>query len=91
MRLGGKFFAACSFALAVLNLLPIRTLDGGCIFETICVRLFPIYADTVVDIVSGTFIFILWLISVYLLLLAGGNISLMLFCMYMFVTLYLGC
>ncbi len=86
---GARFFVACSVSLAVLNLLPIRTLDGGCILETLLGRFVPAYADIVSDVVSVVTLFALWVGAVYLLLVCGGNLSLMLFCMYLFATLYM--
>ena len=83
------FFCTCSLSLAILNLIPIRTLDGGCILEAVYTGLFPRYAPVILDIISCISLVFLWLVAVYLMLCFGGNISLMLFCMYMFVSLYL--
>ena len=83
------FFAACSFALAAVNLLPIRTLDGGQILEVLLIRLCPGRADRIMDITSLIFIMLLWLASAYIILLCQGNLSLLLFSAYMFVTLFL--
>lgn len=82
-------FIICSLSLAVFNLLPIKTLDGGCIFEAVCRRAMPNLADRITVAVSSVTLLLLWLVAVYLLLLCGGNVSLMLFCIYMFVSLYL--
>lgn len=83
------FFFICSLGLAIFNLIPIRTLDGGCILEALCLRLFPRRADIILAAVSAVSLAILWLLAIYLMLIFGGNISLMLFCIYMFVSLYL--
>ncbi len=83
------FFCACSLTLAAVNLIPIRTLDGGCILEAVVYSLFPRYASVILDIISCISLVFLWLTAVYLMLCFGSNISLMLFCMYMFVSLYL--
>jgi len=82
------FFAACSLVLAILNLLPIRTLDGGCIAEALLGRFVPAHADRIMDVLSAATLAILWLGAVYMLLFFGGNVSLMLFCLYLFVSLY---
>jgi Zn-dependent protease len=87
--LGYSFFASCSIALAVVNLLPIRTLDGGCILELLLQDMPFRYSEKILGVVSAIFIFLLWLTAVYIILLCRGNLSLMLFCSYMFVTLYL--
>ncbi|MBQ8249949.1 MAG: hypothetical protein IJY93_08780 [Clostridia bacterium] len=83
------FFAGASLSLAVLNLLPIRTLDGGCILEAVLIPIIPQNAPLILDIISSLTLGALWLTAVYLLLIANGNLSLMLFCMYLFVTLFL--
>ena len=82
-------FIICSFTLAIFNLLPIKSLDGGCIFAAVCRGVMPNSADRVISAVSSVTLLVLWLASVYLLLICGGNVSLMLFCIYMFVTLYI--
>lgn len=82
------FFAGASASLAAVNLLPIRTLDGGCILEAMLVPVMPKNAPLILDIISALTLGILWLTAVYLLLIANGNLSLMLFCMYLFVTLF---
>lgn len=85
---GAEFFAVCSLSLAALNLLPIRSLDGGCILEAALLRLAPTHTNAILDATSLVTLFMLWLAAVYIQLICGGNLSLMLFCMYLFVTLY---
>ena len=80
-------FAVCSFALAAVNLLPIRTLDGGCALFAALSRFRC--ADRVLDITSGVGVFTLWLAAVYFLLLCGGNLSLLAFVFCLFAELYL--
>ena len=84
-----ELFTACSISLAVINMLPIRSLDGGCIAEAIIYKIFPLHAHTVLTVISAVTIVILWLASVYLILLFNANISLLLFCIYLFATLFL--
>ena len=85
-----SFFAGASLSLAVINLLPIRTLDGGSILEATLMEAIPNHAVLIIDIISSLTLAILWLTAVYLLLVFGGNLSLMLFCMYLFFTLAFG-
>lgn len=87
--LASELFRISSIALAAVNLLPIRTLDGGCILETVMERIAPIRAYGICTAVSALSLTILWLAAVYALLMLGGNLSLMLFCMYLFATLFL--
>lgn len=81
-------FCACCISLAIINLLPIRSLDGGSIAETVLCEITPFHAHTILSIISALTLFLLWLAAVYLLLMFDGNISLMLFCAYLFVTLF---
>ncbi len=83
------FFVACSLSLAFVNLLPIRSLDGGCMLEALLAQLAPNVAHKIVSAVSAVTLALLWLAAVYLLLVCGGNLSLMLFCMYLFAQLFL--
>lgn len=83
-----EFFVGCSVALALFNLLPIRTLDGGCIAEELLTLAFPRHGEGIFSVISAVTLALLWLFAVFLLLAAGGNISLLLFCVYMFYTLY---
>lgn len=84
-----QLFCACSLALAAVNLLPIKTLDGGCILEAVTAHFVPTHADAVINAVSAITLLFLWLAGVYLLLLCQGNLSVMLLCMYLFTSLYL--
>ncbi len=71
----GQVFAL-SLILGMLNLLPIRTFDGGRVAHClICVRRGEHFAARVLRWVSFAFLTLLWLFSVYLLLRAGSGIS----------------
>ena len=83
MKFDGKYaelFIACSLALAFINLLPIRSLDDGCILEALISHFAPSHAYSIVTAVSAVTLAALWLIAVYILLVCGGNLSLLLFC-----------
>lgn len=89
------FFAAPSFAiccavLAALNLLPIKTLDGGRIVE--CALLMHFSEEETaraVYVLSFIFIFLLWVASVYLLLFYPFNPTLFFICVYLFSVIFL--
>ncbi len=90
--IGGEyadFFVACSLALAFVNLLPIRSLDGGCILAALLERFAPYHAHGIVNTVSAVTLAALWLVAVYILLVCGGNLSLLVFCMYLFAEVFL--
>lgn len=82
-----RVFAGCSYALAAVNLLPIETLDGGCIVAAVFSNCK--YGHIIIHLFSGLSLFLLWLASSYLLLLYGGNLSLLMLIVYLFVTIYL--
>ena len=83
-----EFFVGCSVVLAIFNFLPIRTLDGGCIAEELLTLALPKNGERFFSVLSAMTLALLWLIAVFLLLVADGNVSLLLFCVYMFYSLY---
>ena len=48
-----------------------------------------ILTHTIIRLLSGLSLFLLWLAASYLLLLSGGNLSLLMLIVYLFVTIYL--
>ena len=83
-------FATASLALALLNLLPISGFDGGRIFYAlVCILSDPDTANTVISVVSFFCILVLWLISVYLLLIARSNLSLFVFSISLFIKIFI--
>jgi len=86
--MAAELFSVSCYALAAVNMLPIQSLDGGCVLATISRKLLPDHTEKILQAASGLTLTALWLIGSYLLLTAGGNLSLMLFCIYLFVTLY---
>lgn len=84
-----ELFVACSLALAFVNLLPIRSLDGGCILEALISHFAPTHAYAAVTVASAVSLGLLWLVAVYILLVCGGNLSLLLFTACLFWELFL--
>ncbi len=83
------YFILSSLVLAALNLLPIKDFDGGRIlYSLLCLAKEPIFAEKVILIVSFILIFLLWLISVYLLLISGANLSLFIFSISLFTKIF---
>lgn len=78
-------FSCASLVLGVLNLMPIRTFDGGRMLE---VTLLSFFGERVVESVMRTFsfllLFLLWAVAVYFLLRAGDGLSLFCFSMSLF-------
>ena len=83
--LSAENFAACSFALAIVNLLPVRTLDGFCAAGEIVGE----KGARLLEVLSLVTVFVLWILAVIVLLFTG-SVSLWLFASYLFVAIYLG-
>lgn len=84
-----SYFAGASAALAVLNLLPISYLDGGCALSAMLSVILP--PDAVWQIcraLSVTFTLGLWCAAVVMMLRAGGDISVMAAAVYLLYRLF---
>ena len=83
------YFILSSLVLASLNLLPIKDFDGGRIFfSVLCLIAEPILAERIIMTVSFILILFLWLVSVYLLLVSGANLSLFIFSISLFTKIF---
>ena len=92
-HLGGEamdIFILSSVSLCAINLLPIRSLDGGRILSAILSHLFSIkVSDICVDILSFLSLVIIWFVSLYLLLKSGASLSLFIFSISLFANIFL--
>lgn len=83
-------FILSSLCLAALNLLPIRTFDGGRIISALICRFWgPTVADTAVKILSFFSLFALWCISLYLMLRTSASLSLFVFSLSVFSNIFI--
>lgn len=83
------YFVLASQTLALLNLLPIRGFDGGRIFYALlCLMTDTYVADRILYVISFICILTLWIISVYLLLIARSNLSLFVFSISLFFKIF---
>ncbi|MBE6600113.1 MAG: hypothetical protein E7640_02750 [Ruminococcaceae bacterium] len=84
------FFAASSIALGALNLLPIKTFDGGRILTCLLARILGIYiSEKIVFALSFVCCFALWCFSVYLLMRVGASLSLFVFSVSLFARIFI--
>lgn len=75
-----SMLSVSSFLLGLLNLLPVKSFDGGRMTEALLARtLGAKKAYFIVSLLTLSALFLLWLFSVYLLLRAGGGLSLFCF------------
>jgi len=85
-----KLFLVNNILFAAINLLPVKTLDGGNILSGLLLKLIsPDAAEKILKAVSFFFIVILWAAAVYFLFYTGCNFSLFLMCVYLFASIFL--
>ena len=83
-----SFILLCNLSLAIMNLYPASTLDGGRIIKCILmIFLDERRANTIFKIISFVFAFLLWLCAVYLLLIFNSNISLFFISVFLLIEL----
>lgn len=82
------FFSICNLSLALMNLYPASTLDGGRILKCILMLLLDVErAHKIFRIISFLFAFILWIFAVYLLLIFDSNASLFFISVFLLIEL----
>lgn len=85
------FFVSANLVLVMINVLPIRTLDGGMVLEKLLLmKLSPDTASGVMNFLSLFFIVLLGSVAIWLLFYTSYNFSLLLMCMYLFCGIFLG-
>lgn len=81
---------ATTLTLMTLNLLPIKTMDGGRILHAILSLFFgENTAEKAIDITTALALSALWILSLYIFFYSGVNFMLLLFCAYLFSYLVL--
>ncbi|MCL2212532.1 MAG: site-2 protease family protein [Oscillospiraceae bacterium] len=84
----GHFFAIYNLMLGAFNLFPIKSLDGGEALACLLYMGLPISAaEKIAATVSNIALFLLWTLSVYLLIWNIGRVSLLLLCGYLFLNI----
>ncbi|MBE6624030.1 MAG: hypothetical protein E7622_00140 [Ruminococcaceae bacterium] len=85
-----SFFTMCSLSLALMNIYPISTLDGGRIFRCIFLIIFDEErAQRICKWLSFVSAFILWLCAVYAQMVFNSNVSLFFISVFLLVELCL--
>lgn len=80
------FFALSSLIQAILNLLPVKTFDGGRILSCATAQLFGDRAsERVLSVTSAFSALLLWILALYLMLRAGGGLGIYVFAACIFV------
>ncbi len=84
-------FSCASLVLGILNLLPIRSFDGGRMLECALSHFTtPRICSRVMSLTSFLFLFLLWATAVYFLLRAADGLSLLCFSMSLFLRFFEG-
>ncbi len=84
------FYIVASFFLAALNLLPIKSFDGGRMLICVLASKIDLYkAEKIICYISFCIIFLLWIISMYLMLKLGTSLTLFVFSTALFADLFL--
>lgn len=83
------FFAVCNLILAFINLVPVRTLDGSRALGCVLLEKMPYEkADAYIESISSAAFALLTFASFVLLAVTGCNFSLIIFCVYTFISVY---
>lgn len=83
-------FVEQNLIFGILNMLPIKTLDGGSALRSVLLMLFSEkVAATAVDLLSAATVIIIWICSIWCLLYIGGGLSPFLFSCWLFFSLFL--
>ena len=83
------FSCVCSLILAFVNLVPIKTLDGARALEAILLQKLSLEkAEIFIENVSSVAFAFLTFCSFVLLAITGCNFSLVVFCVYIFISVY---
>lgn len=86
-----QMFSCASLVLGLINLLPIRSFDGGRMLEcSLCVMIGPQRTQLIMRGISLVFLFLLWSLAVYFLLRAGDGVSLFCFSLGLFLRFFDG-
>lgn len=84
-----NFFKISNMILILLNILPIRSLDGGQILEkTLELTTSPDTAERVMKTVSFFCLVLLWSFAVWIFFESNYNFTLLMMCIYLFVGIF---
>lgn len=84
------YFSIISLVLALFNLLPLESLDGGRILKCLLCLCFKLeIATKIMSILSFLTLFVLWLFSVYVMLKISTGLTTFVFCSFFFAKCFI--
>ena len=87
---GLYFFILASLSLAIVNLLPIKSFDGGRILFALLAKRHSLdTAERIINVSSFLSLFLIWALSLYLLLRTSASLSLFIFSVSVFATIFI--
>ncbi len=85
-----ELLADASLLLGILNIMPVRCLDGGeALLAGLSLVCLPDKAERICRRVSFLTLFLLWIPAAYIFLMSGYNYSLFIMCLWLFGKLFL--
>ena len=82
-----RFFAYINLLYALINLIPVKGLDGGNALEAFLLSRWDFaIIQRVMKTLSFVFLILLWILGVYILFILEGNISIFALSLFLFVT-----
>ncbi len=76
---------AVALLLGLLNILPLETFDGGRVLRALCSLLLgEAFAERILQLTTAITLVCLWILSLYILFYSGVNMTLLIFCVYLF-------
>ena len=85
-----ELFILSSLSLGIINLLPIKSFDGGRILSALISKFFDVrIAEKTLNILSFLSLFVIWSISLYLLLRTSASLSLFVFSVSVFASIFI--
>ncbi len=74
-----------SLLLGILNILPLDTFDGGRVLRAVSSLLLgEAFAERILQLTTALTLVCLWILSLYILFYSGINVTLLIFCAYLF-------
>ncbi|MBR4880998.1 MAG: hypothetical protein IKU19_03640 [Clostridia bacterium] len=82
-----EFFAYTNLLYALVNLIPIKGLDGSYALEAFLLSVLECdRAEAILKTVSFVFVILLWMLGVYILFILNGNISIFALSVFLFLS-----